>query len=135
MSEVKFPNLQTSCAFVEVAPGVDGLVHVSEISYERVSHPGRFLHEGDMIDVLVMGNRSRVLARISLSVKEATVKKRIAGEEEGLEQVRLEVGQILKGIVEEGKPYGLFVRLPQFGPKTKRLASHGGAERFWKRGC
>ena len=33
-------------AFVEVAPGLDGLVHVSEISYQRVSHPSGFLKKG-----------------------------------------------------------------------------------------
>jgi len=107
-------------AFVEVAPGVDGLVHISEISYERVSHPSRFLHEGDMIDVLVMGI-DRETHRISLSIKEAVIKKRMEEEGEGLDKVQLEVGQVLKGIVEERKPYGLFIRLPQFGPKVKGL--------------
>ncbi|HUL29429.1 MAG TPA: S1 RNA-binding domain-containing protein [Thermodesulfobacteriota bacterium] len=105
-------------AFVEVAPGVDGLVHISEISYERVPHPSKFLKEGETVDVLVMGI-DRAVRRISLSIKEAAVKKKMA--DEGSDKVRLEVGQILKGIVEESKPYGLFVRLPQFGPKVKGL--------------
>ena len=105
-------------AFVEVAPGVDGLVHISEISYERISHPSRFLHEGDRVDVLVMGI-DRETRRISLSIKEATIKKRMI--EEGSDQVLLEVGQTLKGIVEDSKPYGLFIRLPQFGPKVRGL--------------
>src|SRR5512136_1862713 len=51
----KVSRLTDFGAFVEVAPGVDGLVHISEISYERVPHPSRFLHEGDRVDVLVMG--------------------------------------------------------------------------------
>jgi predicted RNA-binding protein with RPS1 domain len=42
-------------------------------------------------------------------------------DEEGSEKVRLEVGQILRGIVEDSKPYGLFIRLPQFGPKVRGL--------------
>ena len=105
-------------AFVEVAPGVDGLVHISEISYERISHPSRFLHEGDRVDVLVM-RIDRGMRRISLSIKEAAIKKRMI--EEGSYKAHLEVGQILKGIVEDSKPYGLFVRLPQFGPKAKGL--------------
>ena len=105
-------------AFVEVAPGVDGLVHISEISYERVPHPSKFLKEGETVDVLVMGI-DREMHRISLSIKEAIIKKRM--ENEGSDQVRLEVGQVLKGIVEESKPYGLFVRLPQFGPRVKGL--------------
>ena len=105
-------------AFVEVAPGVDGLVHISEISYERISHPSRFLHEGDRVDVLVM-RIDREMRRISLSIKEATIKKRMI--EEGSDKAHLEVGQILKGIVEDRKPYGLFIRLPQFGPKVRGL--------------
>jgi small subunit ribosomal protein S1 len=103
-----------------VAPGVDGLVHISEISYERVSHPSRFLHEGDMVEVLVMGI-DRQTHRVSLSIKEVTIKKRMDMEGEGSDKVRLEVGQILRGIVEDSKPYGLFVRLPQLGVKVRGL--------------
>jgi small subunit ribosomal protein S1 len=116
----KVSKLADFGAFVEVAPGVDGLVHISEMSYERVSHPSRLLHEGDMVDVLVMGI-DRQSHRISLSIKEATIKKRMEKEGEGSDSVRLEVGQVLKGIVEDSKPYGLFVRLPQFGPKVRGL--------------
>jgi small subunit ribosomal protein S1 len=115
----KVSRLTDFGAFVEVAPGVDGLVHISEISYERVPHPSKVLKEGEWVDVLVMGI-DREMRRISLSIKEATIKKKMEMEE-GSEKVRLEVGQILRGIVEDSKPYGLFVRLPQFGPKVKGL--------------
>jgi len=114
----KVSRLTDFGAFVEVAPGLDGLVHISEISYDHVSHPSRLLHEGDAVDVLVMGiDRQR--HRISLSIREATVKKRM--EEEGSDKARLEVGQVLRGIVEDSKPYGIFVRLPQLGPKVRGL--------------
>jgi small subunit ribosomal protein S1 len=116
----KVSRLMDFGAFVEVALGVDGLVHISEISYERVSHPSRFLHEGDMVEVLVMGI-DRQTHRVSLSIKEAAIKKRMEMEGEGSDKVRLEVGQVLRGIVEDGKPYGLFIRLPQFGPKVRGL--------------
>ena len=115
----KVSRLMDFGAFVEVAPGVDGLVHISEISYERISHPQQLLHEGDRIDVLVMGI-DRETRRVSLSIKEAILKKRIT-EETGLERVRLEVGQVLEGVVEDSKAYGLFIRLPQLGPKIKGL--------------
>jgi small subunit ribosomal protein S1 len=115
----KVSRLTDFGAFVEVAPGVDGLVHISEISYEHISHPNKLLHEGDQVDALVMGI-DPATRRISLSIKEAAFKKRLA-EEEGSDRVRLETGQILKGIVEDIKPYGLFVRLPQFGPKVRGL--------------
>jgi small subunit ribosomal protein S1 len=107
-------------AFVEVAPGVDGLVHISEISYERIQHPNKVLHEGDRVDVLVMGIDHQA-KRISLSIKEAALKKRMEQEGEEPGKVRLEVGQVLKGIVEDIKPYGLFVRLPQLGIKVRGL--------------
>jgi small subunit ribosomal protein S1 len=115
----KVSRLTDFGAFIEVAPGVDGLVHISEISYDRVSHPHQLLHEGDWVDVLVM-EIDRETRRISLSIKEATLKKRI-GEEKGLEKVHLEVGQVLGGVVEDSKPFGLFIRLPQLGPKIKGL--------------
>ncbi len=115
----KVTRLADFGAFVEVAPGVDGLVHISEISYERVSHPSKLLKEGEDVDVLVMGI-DREAHRISLSIKEVAIKKKMEMEE-GSEKVRLEVGQILRGIVEDGKPYGLFVRLPQFGPRVRGL--------------
>jgi small subunit ribosomal protein S1 len=115
----KVSRLTDFGAFVEVAPGVDGLVHISEISYERISHPHQLLHEGDGIDVLVMGI-DREARRISLSIKEVTLNKRIA-EGTGLEKVALEVGQVLEGVVEDSKPFGLFIRLPQLGPKIRGL--------------
>jgi small subunit ribosomal protein S1 len=115
----KISRLTDFGAFVELTPGVDGLVHISEISYERLSHPGQLLHEGDLVEVLVLGIDLET-RRISLSIKEVGVKKKII-EEGGPDKVRLEVGQILRGIVEDVKPYGLFVRLPQFGAKVKGL--------------
>ncbi|RPJ01546.1 MAG: S1 RNA-binding domain-containing protein, partial [Deltaproteobacteria bacterium] len=106
-------------AFVEVAPGVDGLVHISEMSYERVNDPRTIVKEGDLVEVLVLGmdDRSR---RISLSLREAAAKKWIAGQG-GEQKVRLEVGQVLKGIVDNSKPYGVFVRLPQLGTGVRGL--------------
>lgn len=115
----KVSKLMDFGAFVEVAPGVDGLVHVSEISYERVPHPSKFLHEGDMVEVLVMGIDHEA-HRVSLSIKEAVIQKRMS-EEERPDKVRLEVGQTLRGVVEDSKPYGLFIRLPQLGPKMRGL--------------
>lgn len=105
--------------FLEVAPGVDGLVHISEISYDRISHPNQLFREGDEVEALVLGIDPET-KRVSLSIKEATIKKKLM-DDESLKTIRLEVGQVLKGIVEEVKPFGLFVRLPQFGAKVKGL--------------
>ena len=48
--------------------------------------------------------------------KEEAIKKGVEGD-----QVNLEIGQVLKGIVEDIKHYGLFVRLPQLGMKVRGL--------------
>ncbi len=115
----KVARLTDFGVFVEVAPGVDGLVHISEIRYERVAHPKQVLKVGEEVEVLVLGVDPET-RRISLSIKEAELRRRMerAG---GSEKVRLEPGQVLKGIVEEIKPYGLFIRLPQIGAKVKGL--------------
>ncbi|MGI6298730.1 MAG: bifunctional 4-hydroxy-3-methylbut-2-enyl diphosphate reductase/30S ribosomal protein S1 [Saccharofermentanales bacterium] len=56
-------------AFVEIAPGVDALNHISQISNYRLSKPGDVLHEGMEIDarVLEVSNEAR---RVSISIKE-----------------------------------------------------------------
>ena len=72
------------------------------------------------MDVLVMGIDHQT-HRVSLSIKEAAIKKRMEEEGEGSDKVRLEVGQVLRGIVEDSKPYGIFIRLSQLGPKVRGL--------------
>ena len=113
----KVSRLADFGAFVEVAPGLEGLVHRSEISYEKVTHPSRVLNVGDTVQVRVL-KIDEPNRKVSLSIKDAVV---FGQNGEGEEEVRLEVGQVLKGIVEDQKPYGLFVRLPQFGMKTRGL--------------
>lgn len=116
----KVSRLADFGAFVEVAPGVDGLVHISEISYQKVAHPNRVLKEGDAIEVLVLkideGKR-----RLSLSIKEVQSRQKAEAYAREGGEARLEVGQVLPGIVEDHKPYGLFVRLPQFGIGVRGL--------------
>ncbi len=116
----KVSRLADFGAFVEVAPGVDGLLHLSEISYERISHPNKVLKEGDSIEVLVL-KIDEEKRRISLSLKEAMIKRRMAEQEDGQKAVHLDVGQVLSGIVEDHKPYGIFVRLPQIGLDVRGL--------------
>ncbi len=110
----KVSRLADFGAFVEVARGVEGLVHVSEISYERVPHASKVLKEGDKVYVLVM-EIDHPKRRISLSIREAAVRQRMEDYEEGFDTARLEVGKVLRGIVENSTPHGLFVRLPQLG--------------------
>jgi polyribonucleotide nucleotidyltransferase len=56
-------------AFVEFMPGHDGLVHVSEISDERIDHPGDVLHVGDKVTVKLVAIDDK--GRNNLSMKKA----------------------------------------------------------------
>ncbi len=56
-------------AFVQILPGKDGLVHVSEISEERVNHPSDVLKEGDRVTVKLVAVDDR--GRLQLSIKAA----------------------------------------------------------------
>ena len=55
-------------AFVEVEPGVEGLVHISELSHKRIWRASDVVHEGDKIDVLVQ-SVDREAQRMSLSLR------------------------------------------------------------------
>jgi small subunit ribosomal protein S1 len=57
-------------AFVELEPGVEGLVHVSEMSWsKRVKHPSKIVNPGDIVDVEVLGIDPKG-RRISLGMKQ-----------------------------------------------------------------
>src|SRR5439155_15092193 len=55
-------------AFVNLVPGIDGLVHVSEISHERVRHPKDVLTPGQRIEAIVK-EVDVTKKRVSLSIK------------------------------------------------------------------
>lgn len=63
----KVVRLEDFGAFVELLPGKDGLVHVSEISWERVNKPGDVLKLGDIVKVKVKEIDN--LGRVNLSMK------------------------------------------------------------------
>jgi polyribonucleotide nucleotidyltransferase len=56
-------------AFVNIMPGVDGMVHVSEIADERIAHPGDVLKEGEKVAVKLMAIDDK--GRLNLSIKKA----------------------------------------------------------------
>lgn len=61
-------NLTVYGAFVEIAPGIEGMVHLSELTWKRVRHPSDVVSTGDEIDVYIIDlNRER--KRISLGCK------------------------------------------------------------------
>ncbi len=66
-------------AFVEVFPGVEGLVHISQISHKHIATPHEVLHEGDEVKVKVLEIHPEE-HRIALSIK--ALEEKTASEEE-----------------------------------------------------
>ena len=68
VANVKVVKLMTFGAFAEIVPGVDGLIHISQIADHRIEKPGDVLAEGDMVDVKItdidMENK-----KVSLSIR------------------------------------------------------------------
>lgn len=66
----KITRLVNFGAFVELRPGVEGLVHISQIADYHVKHPSEVLEEGETVDVKILELKP-AKKRISLSLKEA----------------------------------------------------------------
>lgn len=90
-------------AFVDVG-GVDGLVHISELSWERVEKPSDVVSEGDKVKVKVL-KVDKENERISLSIKEAQP----GPWERAAEQ--LKAGDIITGKVKRLVSFGAFVEV------------------------
>jgi small subunit ribosomal protein S1 len=67
----KVRNLTSFGAFVEIEPGIDGLIHISDMSWtKRVQHPSEVVKKGDGVDVIIL-NIDADNKRISLGLKQA----------------------------------------------------------------
>ncbi|MBC2389618.1 30S ribosomal protein S1 [Listeria booriae] len=67
----KVARLVTFGAFVEIFPGVEGLVHISQISHQHIGTPQEVLKEGQEVEVKVL-DVNETDKRLSLSIKELT---------------------------------------------------------------
>jgi small subunit ribosomal protein S1 len=92
-------------AFVEIASGIEGLVHVSEMSYKkRILKPEEVVNPGDKVQVVVQ-DVDPLKRRISLSLKEAE------GDPWAEVANRYPIGQSIQGTVEKRERFGIFVRI------------------------
>jgi small subunit ribosomal protein S1 len=101
----KVANVMPFGAFVEIGPGIEGLVHVSEMSWiKRIQHPNELVKPGDQITVVVK-DIDRKARRIALSMKALEADPWTAAKE------RLKVGAVVKAPVERLKSFGATVLL------------------------
>jgi small subunit ribosomal protein S1 len=92
-------------AFVEIEKGVEGLIHVSEMSWsKRAVHPSKVVNPGDMVEVQVLGV-DEANRRISLGLKQTEANP---WEELGLKHP---IGSQVKGKVKSITDFGVFVEI------------------------
>ena len=97
-------NLTDFGAFIEVEEGIDGLVHVSDISQRRIKHPSEALKKGDLVNAVIL-NIDVDSHRLSLGIRQL--------EPDGWEQFfeTYKVGDSVTGQVIRHAPFGIFVEL------------------------
>jgi len=92
-------------AFVELEPGVEGLVHVSEMSWtRRVRHPSKLVNVSDTVDVMVL-DVNKATKRISLGMKQVEADPWATIDE------RYKPGERIEGKVRNLTDFGAFVEL------------------------
>ena len=96
-------NLTNFGAFVDIG-GVDGLIHISEMSWQRIRHPSEVLSVGDKIDVFVK-DFDRAKKRISLGYR------REKDDPYRDIEARFPVGAIVRGVVVRMFPFGAFINI------------------------
>ena len=101
----KVRNLTNYGAFVELEEGIDGMIHVSDMSWTRkVNHPSEFVKKGDEVDAIVLDVDS-ANQRISLGIKQLS-----ADPWSEIDQL-FKIGDVVKGKITKITTYGAFIDL------------------------
>lgn len=98
-------NLTAYGAFVELEEGIDGMIHVSDLSWTRkVNHPSELLKKGQEVEAVVLGI-DKANQRISLGMKQLDT------DPWSIIDTRFKVGDIVKGRVAKIASFGAFIEL------------------------
>ncbi len=102
----KVRNLTNYGAFIEIDEGIDGLLHISDMSWsKKVAHPSEIIKKGEMIEVKIL-SVDKEKKRVSLGIKQLSDdpwKKEIPD--------KYHVGDIVKGKVTKMTDFGAFIDL------------------------
>ena len=92
-------------AFAEVAPGIEGLIHISELSFiQRVRKPEDMVTPGETVTVLIK-SVDPVQRKLALSLRD------VGGDPWQALPEKYRPGQVVEGTVEKKAPFGLFVAI------------------------
>src|SRR6185436_9465895 len=102
-AEIK--SLTNYGAFVELEPGVEGMIHISDLSWiKKVSHPSEVLKKGDMVESIIL-SVDKESKKITLGVKQLSTNPW-----ETIER-SLPIGSLVHGTVTKTTAFGAFVQL------------------------
>ncbi len=103
--EAEIRNLTNYGAFVELEKGIDGLIHISDLSWiKKVSHPSEVLNKGDKVKAIVL-SVDKESKKITLGIKQLT-----SNPWESIERT-MPVGSLVEGEVTKTTAFGAFVEL------------------------
>ena len=101
----KVRNMTAYGAFVELEEGIDGMVHVSDLSWTRkVNHPSEVIKKGDDVEAVVI-DIDKQNQRISLGIKQ------LEDDPWKIIDQRYKIGDLVKGKVTKLASFGAFVQL------------------------
>jgi len=98
-------NLTNYGAFVELEPGIDGLIHISDLSWiKKVSHPSEVLNKGDSVEASIL-SVDQESKKITLGIKQLS-----SNPWESIEK-SLPIGTVVTGVVTKITAFGAFIQL------------------------
>jgi len=101
----KIRNLTSYGAFIELEEGLDGMIHVSDMSWTRkINHPSEVIKKGDDVEAVVL-EVDKANQRIAVGMKQLTIDPW-----EGIDQI-YKVGDLVTGLVTKLASFGAFVGL------------------------
>ena len=102
----KVSNVTEFGIFIQLAPGIDGLVHISDFSWtEHIEHPADRYKKGDEVEAVITGINKQT-KKISLGIKQLTTNPW-----EEIEK-KYPVGSMIEGEVSKITNFGAFIKLP-----------------------
>ncbi len=98
-------NLTNYGAFVELEPGIDGLIHISDLSWiKKISHPSELLNKGDVVEAIILSVDPES-KKITLGVKQLE-----SNPWDSMEKT-MPIGSTVEGTVKKITAFGAFVEL------------------------
>jgi small subunit ribosomal protein S1 len=103
----KITRLANFGAFVQLIPGIEGLIHISEMSWEkRIRHPGDVVAEGQAVTVTIL--------KIDAAKREISCSLKDAGSDPWNDiEERFSAGSTVQGTVEQNTKFGFFINLAE----------------------